>query len=115
MKLTTLLISKRLISFCIQSTRILIPRHPNKIIQTSRNTVGGKHLFGEVPLRKNYACIGGKYDRLRDAFIPPKPYNSWLLNEDTCLWYAPIPKPEDGKVYEWDENSLNWVENKPLV
>ena len=84
---------------------------PNKIIQTSRNTVGGKHLFGEVPLRKNYACIGGKYDRQRDAFIPPKIFNSWILNEETCLWEAPIPMPvKDGFAYYWDEENLKWKE-----
>jgi hypothetical protein len=60
--------------------------------------------------RKNYAGIGFTYDSTRDAFIPPKPYASWLLNEDTCLWNAPVAMPTDGKVYTWDEATLSWVE-----
>ena len=59
--------------------------------------------------RKNYAGIGYTYDAQRDAFIPPKPFESWLLNEDTCLWDAPVPYPEDGKYYRWDEPTLSWV------
>ena len=59
--------------------------------------------------RKNYAGIGFTYDPVRDAFIPPKPFESWLLNEDTCLWDAPVPYPEDGKYYRWDEATLSWV------
>jgi hypothetical protein len=61
-------------------------------------------------LRKNYAGIGFTYDRVKDAFIPPKPFTSWLLNEDTCLWGAPVAMPDDGKVYTWDEATVNWVE-----
>jgi hypothetical protein len=60
--------------------------------------------------RKNYAGIGYTYDAQRDAFIPPKPYNSWILNEDTCLWQPPIPMPIDGKLYSWDESTLSWTE-----
>ncbi len=60
--------------------------------------------------RKNYAGMGFTYDSVRDAFIPPKPYNSWLLNENTCLWEAPIPSPTDGKAYRWDEDTTSWVE-----
>ncbi len=60
--------------------------------------------------RKNYAGIGYTYDKARDAFIPPQPYPSWLLNEDTCLWNAPIPRPDDGKMYEWDEDTTSWKE-----
>ena len=60
--------------------------------------------------RKNFAGAGFKYDRERLAFIPPKPYNSWLLNEDTCQWYNPVPMPTDGKLYTWDEETVNWVE-----
>ena len=59
--------------------------------------------------RKNYAAIGYAFDSVRDAFIPPKPYPSWILNEDTCLWDAPVPKPENNDVLIWDENLLNWV------
>lgn len=61
-------------------------------------------------MRKNYAGIGFKYDKQRDAFIPPKPFNSWILDEETCLWNAPIPYPNDGKEYQWDEDALNWIE-----
>lgn len=61
-------------------------------------------------IRKNYAGIGFAYDASRDAFIPPQPFNSWLLNEETCRWDAPSPRPEDGRAYNWDESSLSWVE-----
>jgi len=61
-------------------------------------------------IRKNYAGIGYTYDAGRDAFIPPKPFQSWVLNEDTCLWNAPTPMPIDGKLYSWDELTLSWVE-----
>lgn len=79
-------------------------------IQTSYNTYGGQHRLGGTPLRKNYAGIGFAYDRERDAFIPPKPYASWLLNDETCLWDAPIAMPQDGKRYAWDEAITSWVE-----
>jgi hypothetical protein len=78
-------------------------------VQTSYNTRGGQHPEGR-PLRKNYAGIGYTYDYVRDAFIPPKPYASWVLNENTCLWDAPTPYPTDGKTYNWDENTQQWVE-----
>lgn len=83
---------------------------PGQWIQTSYNTHGGVHANGGTPLRKNYAGIGFTYDAQRDAFIPPKPFASWVLNEDTCLWAAPTPVPTDGKSYQWDEQSLSWVE-----
>ena len=83
---------------------------PGEWIQTSYNTRGGEHTLGGTPLRKNYAGIGFTYDRVRDAFIPPQPYASWVLNEDTCLWDAPVAYPDDGKVYSWDEATTNWVE-----
>jgi hypothetical protein len=67
-------------------------------------------VLGGIPYRKNYAGIGYFYDLERDAFIPPKPFLSWILNEQTCLWAAPIPMPEDGKMYRWDEDSTTWVE-----
>jgi hypothetical protein len=79
-------------------------------VQTSYNTRGGVHANGGTPLRKNYAGIGYTYDADRDAFIPPKPYESWLLDEDTCLWGAPVPYPTDGKMYRWDEDTLSWLE-----
>ena len=83
---------------------------PNSWIQTSYNTSGGIHLLGGTPLRKNYAGIGYTYDSTRDAFIPPKPFNSWTLNETTCLWEAPTPMPDDGKMYSWDEETTSWTE-----
>lgn len=83
---------------------------PGQWVQTSYNTHGGVHANGGTPLRKNYAGIGFTYDKERDAFIPPKPFPSWVLNEDTCLWGAPVPYPQDGKQYKWDEPSLSWVE-----
>lgn len=79
-------------------------------IQTSYNTHGGVHTNGGTPLRKNYAGVGFTYDSGRDAFIPPKPYASWTLNEQTCLWDAPVAYPIDDKRYAWDESVLNWVE-----
>lgn len=84
---------------------------PGQWIQTSYNTYGGVHTNGGTPLRKNYAGIGYSYDPQRDAFIPPKPYASWLLDEDTCLWNPPTPMPTDGKLYKWDEASTSWVED----
>jgi hypothetical protein len=62
--------------------------------------------------RKNYAGVGYTYDQARDAFIPPQPYPSWTLNEDTCLWDAPTPRPEDGKRYSWDEATTSWKEEE---
>jgi hypothetical protein len=83
---------------------------PGEWIQTSYNTHGGEHKLGGTPLRKNYAGIGFTYDRVKDAFIPPKPFASWLLNDDTCLWDAPVAMPDDDKTYQWDEATVNWVE-----
>jgi hypothetical protein len=80
--------------------------------QTSYNTHGGVHSSGGTPLRKNYAGIGMTYDEDRDAFIPKKPFNSWILNETTCLWEAPVAKPitelEDNQYYVWNETIINW-------
>ena len=76
--------------------------------QTSYNTHGGVHNNGGTPLRKNHAGIGMTYDEDRDAFITKKPFNSWILNEDTCLWNAPVDMPDDGKKYIWNESILNW-------
>jgi hypothetical protein len=76
--------------------------------QTSYNTIGGVHIKGGVPFRKNHAGIGMTYDEDRDAFIPKKPYNSWVLNEQTCLWEAPIAKPNDNNQYKWNEINQNW-------
>lgn len=77
-------------------------------IQTSYNTHGGVHALGGTPLRKNYAGIGYTYDKTRDAFIPPQPFPSWTLNEDTCLWDAPTPYPNDKKRYMWNETDTSW-------
>ena len=82
---------------------------PSLWVQTSYNTSGGQHPEGR-PLRKNYAGIGYTYDAERDAFIPPQTFPSWILNEDTCLWEAPVPHPNDGKYYRWDEETLSWDE-----
>ena len=78
-------------------------------VQTSYNTQGGTHRNGGTPLRKNYAGIGYTYDPDRDAFIPPQPYASWLLDEQTCQWHPPIQYPSDGKRYEWDEQTTSWI------
>lgn len=83
---------------------------PGQWIQTSYNTRGGVHINGGTPLRMNYAGIGFTYDAQRDAFIPPKPFPSWVLNESTCLWDAPVAMPSDGKVYQWDESTVSWKE-----
>jgi len=87
--------------------------------RTSYNTHGGIHyqadnntpsLDQSKAFRKNYAGIGYYYDSIRDAFIPPKPFPSWTLNEDSCLWQSPIPYPNDGKMYQWNEEIGNWIE-----
>ncbi len=90
-----------------------------KWIQTSYNTRGGVHYkansdepSGKDGLRKNYAGIGYTYDTGRDAFYAPKPYPSWTLNEDTCIWEPPTPMPDDNKFYDWDESAKEWVEIK---
>ena len=79
-------------------------------IQTSYNTHGGEHTLGGTPLRKNFAGIGFTYDYEKDAFIPPQPFSSWTLNEDTCLWEAPVAYPDDDKMYIWNESITNWTE-----
>ena len=97
---------------------------PGKWIKTSYNIRGGVYYDpntnqpaedqsvingDEARQRKNYAGKGYAYDRDRDAFIPPKPYDSWVLNEDTCLWDPPVPYPDDGNDYRWDEETTSWV------
>jgi len=90
----------------------------NRFIQTSYNTYENKHRLGGTPLRKNYAGIGYTYDKQRDAFIPPRPFESWqswIINEDTCIWEAPVPMPEplpDGTVNKsrvWSEANTSWI------
>lgn len=91
---------------------------PGQWIQTSYNTRGGVHYDPQTgepsadqskALRKNYAGVGFSYDFQRDAFIAPKPFESWLLNEDTCVWEAPVPMPKDENMYNWDEKSQSWI------
>lgn len=77
--------------------------------RTSYNSFGGFHMTGGVPFRKNYAGIGYNYDSVRDAFIPPKPFPGWSLNEDSCLWQPPIPMPTDDQLYQWDETLAQWI------
>ena len=81
---------------------------PGEWIQTSYNTHGGVHLDGGTPLRKNYAGVGFTYNKILDAFIPPQPYASWTLNEETCLWNPPTDYPDDGLQYTWNEENLAW-------
>ena len=101
-----------------------VDNSPGKWIKTSYNMRGGVYYDpatnqpapdqsvingDEARQRKNYAGVGFTYDRDRDAFIPPKPYDSWVLNEDTCLWDPPVPYPDDGNDYTWDEGTTSWV------
>lgn len=86
----------------------LIKNLGGRWVKTSYNTRAGVHELGGTPFRKNFAGIGYTYDEQRDAFIPPKPYPSWVLNESTCTWNAPVPKPE-GLGFVWNESSQSWV------
>lgn len=79
-------------------------------LKTSYNTRNGEHLQGGVPFRKNFAGIGMTYDEERDAFIPVSPKASWVLNEETCNWEPPFPRPTDGKLYYWNEKEITWSE-----
>ena len=96
-----------------------LTKYPSSWVKTSYNTRGGVHYQSNtnIPsedqsksLRKNFAGIGYTYDESRDAFIPPKPFDSWLLNEETCLWESPIEYPNDGNEYVWDESTTSWKE-----
>jgi hypothetical protein len=96
-----------------------IDSSPGEWIQTSYNTRGGVHHNPETnkpddgtPLRKNFAAIGFTYDSKLDAFYAPKPFSSWTLNETTCQWESPVAYPDDGKIYEWDEDNTEWKEIK---
>ena len=80
--------------------------------QTSYNTIGGVHKLGGTPFRKNYAGVGYNYDQTRDAFIPPKPFASWTLNEETCVWDPPVVRPDDGQRYSWNETTQQWDLNE---
>jgi hypothetical protein len=95
-----------------------LTKYPSSWVKTSYNTRGGVHYQPntDIPsedqsksLRKNFAGIGYTYDEIKDAFIPPKPFDSWLLNEETCLWESPTPYPTDGNEYVWDETSRKWA------
>jgi len=86
-----------------------------KCKRTSYNTFNGKHIAGKTPFRMNYACVGATYDEDRDAFIPPKPFESWVLREETCTWKAPVDPPvlteeqvEARSYYQWNEETLSW-------
>jgi len=83
--------------------------HGQTCKRISYNTRGNQHTLGGTPFRGNYAGIGYRYDDTLDAFIPPSPFPSWTLDETTCLWVAPVPYPDDGQPYVWDENLLNWT------
>ena len=86
-----------------------VDTEPGNWIQTSYNTRGGVHILGGTPLRKNFAGVNYTYDAQRDAFIPPKEFNSWVLNETTCLWEAPVAHPnENGEGYKWNESTTSW-------
>lgn len=85
-------------------------RYTGTWIKTSYNTLNGEHLLGGTPLRKNFASIGMIYDEVRDAFYWPQPFPSWSLNDNTCQWESPIPYPNDGKMYDWDETNQEWIE-----
>ena len=88
---------------------------PGEWIQTSYNTHGGVHKLGGTPLRKNYAGIGYTYDLVNDCFVPPKPYPSWTLNINTCLWQPPVAMPTDNKMYSWNETTQVWDEITVIV
>lgn len=93
-----------------------IATQPGKWVQTSYNTKGNVHYGpdgqpdGGIALRGNYAGVGYTYDIVKDVFYAPQPFPSWVLNESTWLWEAPVPMPTDGKMYRWDEPTLSWVE-----
>ena len=81
---------------------------PGKWIQTSYNTKGGIHLDGGTPLRKNFAGVGMVYDKIKDAFYVPQPFPSWTLNEDSCIWEAPVARPTEGGPFVWNEETQTW-------
>jgi hypothetical protein len=87
--------------------------NPSEWVQTSYNTHGGVHALGGTPLRGNYAGVGYTYDSVHDVFYPPKPYASWTISAPSWTWTAPTPMPTDGKMYEWHEETLSWVEITP--
>lgn len=88
---------------------------PSQWIQTSYNTRNGVNLNGGTPLRKNFAGVGYTYDADLDAFIPPKIIESWIIDEDTGQWRAPVDYPTDGKTYYWHEEDLSWIEQPDVI
>jgi hypothetical protein len=98
----------KLVEQVLVAEQDFVDKLPGLWIQTSYNTHGGVHKLGGTPLRKNYAGVGFTYDAAKDAFIPPKPHNDWILNEESCLWEAPIAYPSDGLLYMWNEENANW-------
>ena len=87
----------------------------NEFVKTSYNTANGIHKLGGTPFRKNYAGIGYTYDETRDAFIPRKPFASWILNETTCQWKAPISEPDNGFHHAWNEATSSWDQTDPII
>ena len=109
-------IENDIVTQVIVAEQDFVDTQPGEWVQTSYNTRGGVHYApnsdtpdGGVALRKNYAGIGHAYDRQRDAFIPPQPYPSWTLDEASCLWEPPVPYPNDGNMYNWDEAAQAWA------
>jgi len=102
-------IENNIVTQVIVAEQDFINTLPGTWLQTSYNTLAGEHKSGDTPLRKNYAGIGYTYNKTLDAFIPPKTYDSWVLNVNTCQWDAPVPYPTDGKEYSWDEKTKSWA------
>ena len=109
-------IENDIVTQVIVAEQEFVDAQPGEWVQTSYNTRGGVHYAPNsdtpdngVALRKNYAGIGYTYDRQRDAFIPPQPYPSWTLDEASCLWEPPVPYPNDGHTYTWDEAAQAWT------
>ena len=86
----------------------LVDNSPGEYIQTSYNTYAGQHRLGGTPLRKNFASVGGNYDHINDAFYEKQPYPSWTLNNTTFIWEPPVAMPDDGNMYEWNEETQAW-------
>ena len=86
----------------------LVDNSPGEYIQTSYNTYAGEHRLGGTPLRKNFASVGGNYDHINDAFYEKQPYPSWTLNNTTFIWEPPVAMPDDGNMYEWNEETQAW-------
>jgi hypothetical protein len=91
-------------------TEVIVGKDESNFDWERYYTDSGQHKLGGTPFRKNAAAIGHRYDEERDAFIPPQPYSSWTLNEETCIWDPPIPHPKDGRFLKWSEDELNWIE-----